>query len=313
MRIFIVGLALSLTSLSGFTQQVATYAQYMFNGLAINPAYAGSHDALSLSALGRFQNVGLPGAPNTQTFSAHSPLLNERVALGFLVVHDELSVIGQTGINAMYAYRLPLNAGKSILSFGLQAGVSIYNAQYSKVDCWQCITNPGYSGPPDPAFQSNIRETRPNMGAGVFYSTQKFYAGVSMPHMVNNVFERGEDFRTVYQNKPLILTGGYVFTLNRVLKLKPNFLFMMIDNRPVEFDLNASLLFDEVLWFGLSYKSSSQIAMFTQFKINDQLQFGYSYTIAMGPIKTVELGSHEVMLNYRFWFHKKGVISPRYF
>ena len=55
------------------------------------------------------------------------------------------------------------------------------------------------------------------------------------------------------------------------------------------------------------------MVMFTQFKINDQLQFGYSYTLAMGPIRTVELGSHEVMLNYRFWFHKKGVISPRYF
>lgn len=313
MRIFIVGLTFILFSLGSFAQQAATYAQYMFNGLAINPAYAGSQDALSLTAMGRFQNVGLTGAPNTQTFSAHSPLLNERVALGFLVVHDEISVIDQTGISAMYAYRLPINKNKSTLSFGLQAGVSMYNAQYSKVECWQCLTNPNYSGPPDPAFQENIQEARPNMGAGVFYSTKKFYAGISMPHMVNNVFERGENFETVYQNKPLIVTGGYVFTLNRMLKLKPNFMFMMIDGRPVEFDLNASLLFDEVLWFGLSYKSSSQLTFLTQFKISDQFQFGYSYTLAMGPIKTVELGSHEVMLNYRFWFHKKGVIAPRYF
>lgn len=313
MRIFIVGLIFIFSGLTAVGQQVATYAQYMFNGLAINPAYAGSHDALSATVLGRFQNVGLRGAPNTQTFSAHSPLLNERVALGFLVVHDKLSVINQTGVNAMYAYRLPLNNRKAILSFGIQAGVSMYNAKYSELDCWQCISNPNYSGPDDPAFASDVREARPNIGAGVFYSTQKFYAGLSMPHMVNNVFERGEDFKTVYQNKPLIATGGYVFTLNKMLKLKPNFMFMMIDGRPVEFDINASLLFDEVLWFGLSYKSSNQIAMITQFKINDQLQFGYSYTIAAGPIRTIELGSHEVMLNYRFWFHKKGVISPRYF
>src|SRR6188472_4097586 len=89
-------------------QQVATYAQYMFNGLAINPAYAGSHDALSATALARFQNVGLEGAPNTQTFSAHAPLINKRVGLGLLVIHDQLSVINQTGVHFSYSYKLPL-------------------------------------------------------------------------------------------------------------------------------------------------------------------------------------------------------------
>jgi type IX secretion system PorP/SprF family membrane protein len=117
----------------------------------------------------------------------------------------------------------------------------------------------------------------------------------------------------VYQNKPLIVSGGYVFTVNRMLKIKPNFLFKMIDGQPVEFDLNANALFDEVLWVGLSYKSSNQVALMTQMQINDQFQFGYSYTITAGAIRTVELGSHEVMLNYRFKFFKKGVVSPRYF
>jgi type IX secretion system PorP/SprF family membrane protein len=312
MRIFIVGI-IFLIATSVSAQQAATYAQYMFNGLAINPAYAGSHDALSATVLARFQNVGLRGSPNTQTFSAHSPLLNERVALGFLVVNDKISVINQTGINFMYAYRLPVNNKKGILSFGLQGGVSMYNARYSELDCWQCLSNPGYTGPDDPAFSQDVREARPNIGAGVFYSTKRFYAGASVPHMVNNVFERGVNFETVYQNKPLIFTSGYVFTLNRMLKLKPNVMFLMIDGRPVEFDLNASMLFDEVLWFGLSYKSSNQLVLITQFKVSDQFQFGYSYTLAMGPIRTVEFGSHEVMLNYRFWYHKKGIISPRYF
>ncbi len=312
MRILVIGISILLSVVVASAQQNSTYAQYMFNGLAINPAYAGSHDALSATFLWRFQNVGLPGAPRTQTFSAHSPLLNERVALGFLAVHDKISVVDQTGVSFMYAYRLPVNNNKSILSFGLQGGASFYNARYSELDCWQCASN-GYPSP-DPAFDNNdVREARPNFGAGVFYSSQKFYVGASIPHMVNNVFERGAQLATVYQNKPLIVTGGYVFTVNRMLKLKPNAMFLLVDKRPVEFDINVNALFDEVLWFGLSYKSSSQIVTITQFKINDQLQFGYSYTLAMGPIRTVELGTHEVMLNYRFWFHKKGVISPRYF
>ncbi len=309
MRIFLTGFVALFFFSAASAQQAATYSQYMFNTLAINPAYAGSHDALSITALGRFQNVGLSGAPNTQTFSAHSPLNNSRVGVGLLVVHDELSVIGQTGVHFSYAYRLPIKKDKATLSFGLQGGMSMYSAEYTKLDLFNNATN----GTPDDAFSKDIRDSRPNIGAGVYYSTQTSYVGLSMPSMLNNVFERGKDFTTVYQNVPIILTGGHVFTLNRILKLKPNFLFKLVDGKPVEFDINANMLFDEVLWFGLSYKSSKQVVTLLQFKINDQLQFGYSYTISAGPIRTVELGSHEVMVNYRFWFNKKGVVSPRYF
>jgi type IX secretion system PorP/SprF family membrane protein len=304
MRIFLTGFAVLLCSTLVSAQQTATYSQYMFNTLAINPAYAGSHDALSVSALGRFQNVGLPGAPNTQTFSAHTPLLNNRIGVGMLVVNDQLSVINQTGVHFSYSYRLPVNDKGATISFGLQGGMSMYNAQYSRLEV--------YNGN-DPAFRQDIRDTRPNIGAGVYYSNPTSYVGLSMPTMVNNAFERGQDITTVYQNIPIILTGGHVFTLNRILKLKPNFLFKVVDNQPVEFDINANMLFDEVLWFGLSYKSSKQIVTLAQFKINDQLQFGYSYTVSAGPIRTAELGSHELMVNYRFWFNKKGVVSPRYF
>lgn len=290
-----------------FAQQVATYSQYMFNGLAINPAYAGSHDALSATALARFQNVGLEGAPNTQTFSVHAPLVNKRVGLGLLVIHDQLSIINQTGVHFSYSYKIPLNnnpKNPSSIAFGLQGGVSMYNAQYTHLDIFNN---------PDVAFSQDIRETRPNIGAGVYYSSRYAYLGVSMPSMLNNVFERGNEYQTVYQNKPFIVTGGYVFLINRMLKLKPNFLFKVVDNRPVEFDINANLLFDEVLWVGLSYKSSRQVALLTQFQLTDQIQFGYSYTISAGHIRTVELGSHEIMLNYRFWYNKKGIVSPRYF
>jgi type IX secretion system PorP/SprF family membrane protein len=284
-------------------QQVATYSQYMFNGLAINPAYAGSHDVLSATALARFQNVGLPGAPNTQTFTLHSPLRNKKVGLGLLAIHDKLSVIDQTGVHISYAYRLPVTQ-KSTLAFGLQAGYSWYRARYTELELFNN---------PDPVFNQDVRESRPNIGAGIFYSTRMAYFGISMPHLLNNVFERGEDINTVYQNKPLIITGGYVFTLNQLFKLKPNFLFKVVDGRPVEFDVNANLLFDEIIWVGLSYKSSRQAVLLTDLQLTDQIRFGYSYTITAGHIRVVELGSHEVMLNYRFKYNKKSVVTPRYF
>lgn len=295
-------------------QQVATYSQYMFNGLAINPAYAGSHNALSATALTRFQNVGLRGAPNTQTFSAHAPMLNKRVAVGFMIIHDQLSVINQTGIHFSYAYKIPVKRGanNAAISFGLQGGISVYRAAYTDLDLYSSSPanpNPGADG----AFTQDIRESRPNIGAGIFYSQKDAYVGISMPSLVNNVFDRGEAYQTVYQNIPIIITGGYVYTINNLLKFKPNFLFKTVDSRPIEFDLNANFLFDEVLWAGMSYKSSKQVVVMTQIQLTDPLQFGYSYTISAGPIRTVELGSHEIMLNYRFWFNKKGLVSPRYF
>jgi type IX secretion system PorP/SprF family membrane protein len=284
-------------------QQVATYAQYMFNGLAINPAYAGSHDALSATALVRFQNVGLDGAPKTQTFSLHTPLLNKRVGLGMLAIRDEIGVITQTGLHFSYAYRIPVSENAT-LSMGLQGGFGIYDANYTELEI-----------PPtnDPAFQQNVREIRPNIGAGLYLYSRNYYIGLSAPHLVNNAFDRGENFETVYQNKPILLTAGYVFPIHRLLKLKPSFLLKVVDDRPVEFDLNANLLFDEVLWAGISYKSTKTVSLILQAQVTDQIQFGYSYQITAGPIRVVELGSHEVMVNYRFKYNKKNIVSPRYF
>ena len=282
-------------------QQQATFSQYMFNGLAINPAYAGSHQALSASLLTRFQNVGLPGAPKTQTMAVHTPLLNQRIALGILIVHDKISVVNQTGVNGIYAYRLPFRKG--ILSMGIQAGYSAYNAAYSELELYQ----------PDVLFEEDVRQIRPNFGAGVFYSTNIWYAGLSMPHMANNIFQRGDNLKTVRQNVPLILSGGYVFTVNPMIKFKPNILFKWVDSRAVELDVNANVLFDEVLWAGVSYKFFNALNWMVQVQVTDQLQFGYSYSVTTGPLRKVELGSHEVMLSYRFKYFSKGIVTPRYF
>lgn len=292
-----------------FGQQEATYAQYMFNGLAINPAYAGSHGALETSFLGRFQNVGLAGAPYTQTFSAHAPLSNKRVGMGLLFIHDKISIINQTGVHISYAYRLPINSRKATLSFGIQAGASMYRAAYSQLDLY----NNSQNGNPDALLSSDLRSSRPNIGAGIYYASKLSYVGISVPSMINNVFDRGTGMTTITQSIPVILNAGHVFTLNPLLKVKPNFLIKAINNKPVEIDLNATFLFDDAIWFGFSYKLARQLVGITQFKINEQLQFGYSYTATGGPLKRVELGSHEIMVSYLFLYSKKNVVSPRYF
>lgn len=298
--LFLVCLVLSALDIQA--QQEAMYAQYMFNGLAINPAYAGQHRALSVNVLSRFQNVGLPGAPTTQTLAVHSPLASQRFAVGALFIHDKIGVISQTEFSGVYAYRIPVTT-RSTLSFGIQAGVSRYSAMYSQLDIYQT----------DPAFSQDINETRPNIGAGVFYDHTNWYVGLSMPHMLNNVFSRSNNLTTIHQPFPVILTGGYVFQISRAIHFKPNSLIKMVDGRIVEIDINANFLFDEVLWVGVSYHSSQAINLLTDIQLTDQLRLGYSYSIALGEIKSAEIGSHEVFLGYVFKFNSKGIVSPRYF
>lgn len=283
-------------------QQEATFAQYMFNGLAINPAYAGQHRALSVNVLSRFQNVGLPGAPTTQTLSVHSPLANQRFAVGALFIHDKIGVISQTQFSGIYAYRLPISL-YGTLSFGLQAGVSRYVAQYSALDIYQT----------DPAFSQDISETRPNIGTGIFLDHTNWYVGLSAPHMLNNVFTRNSDLMTIRQPFPVILTGGVVFPIGLAVQFKPNTLIKMVDGRIVEVDINANFLFDEVIWAGVSYHSSQALNFLLDVQITDQLRMGYSYSAALGEIRSAEIGSHEVFLGYVFKFNSKGIVSPRYF
>jgi type IX secretion system PorP/SprF family membrane protein len=302
-QLFLILLGLWLCSgYQSHAQQQATFAQYMFNGLAINPAYAGQHEALSVNVLSRFQNIGLPGAPDTQTLAVHSPLVNQRLAVGALVVNDRIGVINQTGVNGIYAYRLPMGEGNT-LSMGMQVGFTSYRASYAELETYQ----------PDPVFSQNIRQTRPNIGAGVYYNGKIWFFGISLPHLVNNVFTRGRNLTTVHQNVPAIVTAGYVFDLGYKVKFKPNLLFKWVDNKPAELDLNANFLIEDVLWAGVSYRSSNGLNFLLDMQMTDQLRIGYSYNLALGPIKTVEIGTHEFFVGYIFKFNMKGIVTPRYF
>jgi type IX secretion system PorP/SprF family membrane protein len=288
-----------------YAQQSATFAQYAFNGLAINPGYAGSHDLLSVSAISRFQNAGLDGAPNTQTFAIHSPLPLKNLAVGAMFIKDGLGVINQTGVHGIAAYRIFFDGGgERYLSFGMQMGSITYSARYSDLE----ILNPA-----DPAFAEDIRQSRFNVGAGLFYRTEQLYLGVSMPHMINNALDRTGKYGSIRQSVPLLIHGGYVFFLSPMIKYKPNFLFKVMDGRPVELDLNSSFLLDDLLWVGFSYKLPSGLNLLTEFQVTDQLLLGYSYAMTRGALRNVDLGTHEILLNYRFKFFKYGIVSPRYF
>jgi len=286
-------------------QQEAMFTQYMFNGLALNPAYAGSHESLSATVLFRDQWRGLDGAPTTQTFSLHSPIRNAKIALGLNVIHDKITVFNQYGVNGSYAYRIFTDKGT--LSLGLQVGFTSYNADLTELQP---------QDPTDNIFNVDVNKFMPNLGAGVYYYTDKFYAGVSVPQFINNsldeeIIEEDSDAR---QERHYFLTSGYMFELSPSVKLKPNFLLKIVEGAPIELDLNANVLFSDVLWLGLSWRSMADFDALMQVQLTDQLLLGYSYDFAnTTDLRRVNSGSHELMINYRFRYAKNKVITPRYF
>lgn len=283
-------------------QQQVMFTQYMFNSLALNPAYAGSHETISASTLIREQWVGVEGAPSTKTFSLHSPVINNQIGIGLLFLNDKIGVIEQNALYFSYSYKILLsNGGK--LAMGLQMGFSDYNARYSEVS----TSDPVFSG-------GDASEFQPNFGAGLYYYTNKMYIGASIPQLAQSNFDSNSNDSDSKLIRHYFFTAGYVIDLTPSLKLKPNTLLKVVKGAPLQLDLNANLLINEFLWVGVSWRSFDSFDALFQLQLTDQLQLGYAFDFATtSKLRRVNSGSHEIMINYRFSFKKDKMITPRYF
>lgn len=301
--LFISFLALCLVSQISWAQQDAMFTQYMFNGLALNPAYAGSHDAISASLLYRNQWVNVDGAPNTGAFALHSPLGNDKIAIGVQAVRDQIGISKETIANVSAAYRLPLSE-RAKLSFGLSAGINMLDYNFNDLELGS--VNDAFFDP-----SNNIKDNKANVGAGLYYYTNNTFLGVSVPRLLQNDF--GDGVETFTQKRLLYVHGGHVFNLNPNLKFKPNALIKATSNAPVEVDLNANFLFIDKIWAGVSWRSFESVDLIARLLVTEQLSLGYSYDITTNDLRDNSKGSHEFMLNYLFSFQKKKMLSPRYF
>ncbi|MFY0653954.1 MAG: type IX secretion system membrane protein PorP/SprF [Cyclobacteriaceae bacterium] len=301
LKIFIGSIVLGLMMANTVMgQQQVMFTQYMFNGLALNPAYAGHDGALSITALTRHQWLGIDGAPNTQTLSVHTPIRKNKIAVGALIYRDKIGLTTETGLTASYAYRIDF--GKGNLSMGMQFGFSDY--RNNQADAYQ-----GSNVVADP--YANAQATKPNIGAGFFYSTDRFYLGLSSPFLLNNKIETADD--PVEQIRHMFATSGFVVDLNRYLKLKPSVLLKMVQGAPIEMDFSAMLLIDDKIWVGLAYRSFDSIDLLLELQLNSKFSLGYAFDYSVTDLNRVNSGSHELMLNYILSFSRSRVITPRYF
>ncbi|WP_207532867.1 PorP/SprF family type IX secretion system membrane protein [Desertivirga arenae] len=310
MRKIILATVILTMLLSGeklFAQQEAMYTQYMFNTLSINPAYAGSRNVLSATTLIRSQWTGIEGAPRTTTFTIDAPINRKKVGLGLQVFKDKIGIMSTTGIVGTYAYRIRMD--RASLSFGLQGGISQFRANYTGVQLEP------YGPSNDVAFGNNANTNFYNVGAGVYYNSDKFYLGLSSPQLMQNVMPSysGEQSKNNRQFSHIFLMGGYVFSLNEDFKLKPSFLVKAVKGAPLEGDINANLWIRNTFSIGAQYRTNADVSGMVEFQVSPQIRVGYAYDHSLTDLQSYNSGSHEIMLRFELGLERNRVISPRYF
>ncbi len=303
-RTTIVALSLLFTGVS-VGQHSPLTSQYMFNGLLINPAYAGSRDALAVNLTYRHQWVGFDGAPTTQLVSVHSPIKARKIGLGIQVYNDRIGVSRETGVMTNYAYRIPFQKGK--LQFGLGAGISSLQADWTQV---------ALQDRSDVVFSTNSRGTiRPNFSGGVFYYKKAYYVGASMPFMLAHTYDPANStwgLATRKEQYQPMVTGGYVIKLNKTFKLKPSTLVRYQVASGVQADINANLIINDKIWAGVSYRSEDAIVGMFEVLPTPQWRLGYAYDMGISKLTPYNSGTHELMLQYEFGYRLR-VRDPRYF
>ena len=292
-----------------FSQQEASFSQYMFNQQLINPAYVGAQSYTQLSILNHSQWLNLEGAPETQALSLGTKL-SKKIGIGFSAFNDRIGPARNTSSSIDFAYHLKLNEKNLKLGLGLKMSGRLNSLDLSGISTVQ-------SGDNLFSFQSQ-NELNLNFGAGFYIYSPNFYLGMGVPFLLE------EDTFNIQRNF-YVITGG-IFRLSETIQLKPSFLIQKTADIETIYDNSVWLVFNNRFWIGPQYRTSLKNAIPSRkaggyfgviagIYISKSLSLGYAY---QGAIGNQSLGitntSHEIMLRFQFLSKYRGILrSPRLF
>ena len=170
----------------------------------------------------------------------------------------------------------------------------------------------------DPSFQENVQsQLLPNFGFGMYYSTSKFYVGLSTPRLLENNYSTNTVSAAAGEKRHFFFIAGTIFPLNEkgTIKLKPTTFIKVTEAAPAEIDITALFYFNDKYWAGPMFRSGDAFGVLAGIDITNQFSLGYSFDWSYGN-QTFKYngGSHELMLRYDFIFKDKHkILSPRYF
>ncbi|MBF4518413.1 type IX secretion system membrane protein PorP/SprF [Flavobacterium sp. ANB] len=305
MRTKLFSFAIMLVTIAGFAQQDAQFTQYMYNTININPAYAGSRGALSVFGLYRTQWVGLDGAPETSSFSVNTPINNSNVGIGVSLINDKIGPTNENTFSVDLSYTVQTSATFK-LSFGIKGTANLFNLDIDKL-------NPEFQG--DPQFQDLDNKFSPNVGAGVYWHSDKAYIGLSIPNFIESNRYDDNDIAIFKDKINYYFMAGYVFDLDKYqyIKFKPAALVKMVEGAPLQVDVSANFMFIDKFVVGVAYRWSASLSAMVGFQITDGLYLGYGYDRETTNLNNYNSGSHEIFLRYEFFQNNKKLSNPRFF
>ena len=297
---------LLLLCISAVAQQDPQYTQYMYNTLVVNPGYTGSTGGIEANLLHRSQWIGINGAPQTQSFSIHSPYskLYDHIGIGLSVVNDKIGPSNEVYTDANFSYTIVTGAeGK--LSFGLKAGARVLNIDWSKGRYYQ-------EG--DPLLNTNINnKIAPAVGAGIYYYTNNWYAGISVPNFIrNNIYDDVQESVVSGRLHYYVITG-FVFNISNNLKFKPAVMGKIVNGAPVTLDASANFLLQEIVTLGAAYRWNDAVSALAGVQITENIFIAYSYDYSVTELNKYNNGSHEFMIRFQMLPKSNRIKSPRFF
>ena len=303
MKTKILVVAMLLTGLANFAQQDAQYTQYMYNTININPAYAGSRGVMSIFGLHRTQWVGLSGAPVTNAFSINSPIENSNLGVGLSFVNDRIGPTTENTISADLSYTIQTSEIYK-LSFGIKGTANLFNLDVTKL-------NPQDAN--DPSLQNLDNDFSPNVGAGVYFHSDKLYLGASVPNFFETKRYSDNSIAVTKERMNFYLIGGYVFDLTYNLKFKPAFLTKAVEGAPLQVDVSGNFLFNDKFVLGAAWRWDAAVSLMAGFQVTDGLYIGYGYDLETTELRRYNSGSHEVFLRFELFKRNNRIVSPRFF
>nr|WP_294936761.1 type IX secretion system membrane protein PorP/SprF [uncultured Flavobacterium sp.] len=302
MKTKLITLVLGLIGIMGYSQQDSQYTQYMYNTININPAYAGSREVLSIFGLHRSQWIGLDGAPTTNAFSINTPIGDSSFGVGLSFVNDRIGPANESAISADLAYHLQLSENYK-LAFGLKGTANLFSIDVDKLNIQHAN---------DPEFQNLDNDFSPNVGAGIYLYSDRFYAGLSVPNFFETHHYKDNSVSITQEKLHYYFITGYVFDLGSNLKMKPSVLAKAVEGAPLQVDGSLNFLIYDKLTLGAAYRWDAAWSAMAGFQISNSLFLGYGYDRETTRLQNYNSGSHEIFLRFEL-FNNSKVLTPRFF
>lgn len=264
------------------------FTHYMYNTQWLNPAYAGTRDALSFTAIHRSQWVGYDGAPKDQSLTMNMPIQTTNVGMGLSFLNDQIGPTKSTLAAIDLAYRVQLTT-TSRLSFGIKGLTNFYRNNLSALSLDQQN---------DAAFAQNNSVVMPNVGAGLYYYSNRFYAGFSSPRLLTNKLNTNTAGSSIEQRHFYTIVGAILRLDNGVL-FKPTMFIKTTKGAPLQLDATATFILKEKYNLGLMYRTGDAIGFMAGYNITETFYIGYSFDWSVANVSGhFNPGSHEIMLRY---------------